>query len=417
MELYPAMMCSLFVIALIAGISVVLVMVRGGFDRRDSIWAVLIIALMIRIPLVLLTYYVLPHDWLDIDWISYEDAGATVVWFDTLDPIFSRGPSFIAHGIINAAIFWLVGVEPVAMRLFSAVFGAFACVIVYLLAEKLHGNRATATLAGLVAAVWPTFLAWSLQNSKDTVLACALLAIVYLMLVATRRISLSLLVLVGVLLAVTTAMRAYLGLLIFPLCAVYLVMVGVRRRAPALVVPVAVVATVAAVAGVITLGATGLVPALGNDPLKTINTLRLYYAQGSATMDVTPFSSYLDLVSFLPLALMQFFLRPFPWEVGSLNQSLGAFEMVIFYAFLWGMIRRIPELLRTHKAWMLFMIAMLLVIATPYGVLEGNLGSMFKHRLPLTLMIIAIGSEWLATRLQAFAARNRARSSAEPVTE
>jgi 4-amino-4-deoxy-L-arabinose transferase-like glycosyltransferase len=410
-------MYSLFTIALVGAMGVVLAMVRGGFDRRDSIWAVLAIALLIRIVLVIVTYNVLPHDWLDIDWRAYERAGAEVVRSDSLEPVFTRGPSFIAHAIANAAVFWLVGVEPIAMRLFSGVFGAFTCAMVFLLAERLSDDRATATFAGLVAAVWPTFLAWSVQNSKDTVLAFALLSVAYCMLVATRRIRLSLVVVVGLLLALITALRAYLGVLLFPLCAVYLLIVGVRRRAPKLVVPVAVLTAIAAVALMIGVGATELTPSLGDDPLQTINRLRLFYAHGSASMDVRPFTSYLDLVAYVPVGLAHFFLRPFPWELGSLNQSLGAFEMTIFYLFLWGMVRALPGLLRTRRAWMYFMIAMLLVVGTLYGVIEGNLGSMFKHRLPFALMIIAIGSEWLTAKLRSISAASRARTSAEPARE
>ena len=86
-----------------------------------------------------------------------------------------------------------------------------------------------------------------------------------------------------------------------------------------------------------------------------------------------------------------YFLRPFPWEWGSLNQTMGALTMILYYPFLVMAIIAMPRLWRRERAFTAFFVIQVLVLAGAYGTMEGNLGSLMRHRAYIEVLILGIG--------------------------
>jgi hypothetical protein len=401
MEFFHALQSTLLTVAFVAALWLLLVVLRGRLRRDDPLWAIFVIALIVRIPLAIGVYHVLPHGWLDKDWQTYEAAARTAAQTGELDPILNAGYAFRVHALTNTAVYWLIGFQPVFLRIMSAAMGAFTCALLYLLLERLIHRPRAAIAGALIATFWPTFIAWSTTNSKETFIGAVAIGMFYCALSLSRRFRPSVAVIMLALAAVLIVYRIYFSVLIFPIALVYVLVIWTRAAENR---------PFALFTALIMLGALGM-PVLvmarnvifryfnPENLLMAINIFRSAVARGGAQLPIEPFGSFADLLLHIPVGISWYFLRPYPWDLGNLNQTLGAMMMIVFYPLLIMTVMSIPRLWRSDRAFTAYIIVQTLVLAAAYGVLEGNMGSMMRHRLPTTILILGIGGAYLAMRI------------------
>jgi hypothetical protein len=148
--------------------------------------------------------------------------------------------------------------------------------------------------------------------------------------------------------------------------------------------------------------------------LQALATMRRDFAVGAASaVDPDPgLQTLAGLIGFLPRALVDFYLRPFPWEGGSSLSALTRPEMVAYYALLPFMVAGIfLSLWRVPKR-ALPLLAFVVISGLAYGIVVSNLGTIYRERgTALLLMLVFTGPAFgaLADRLL----RQRSRSAVQ----
>ena len=100
------------------------------------------------------------------------------------------------------------------------------------------------------------------------------------------------------------------------------------------------------------------------------------------------------LLAFLPLGLLAVLFAPFPWQLFSSSQIMAAPEMIVWYALFPFLIKGVVSALKHNFKYTFPLFVYAFISFVSLGVLEGNVGTMFRHRaiaLNFFLMFIAAG--------------------------
>ena len=85
-------------------------------------------------------------------------------------------------------------------------------------------------------------------------------------------------------------------------------------------------------------------------------------------------------LSFLPIGLTYFFFAPFPWEVGSLRQSLAIPETLYFYTLVPGILAGVAYLLRKRLVDSMGVLLVTMTVTFGYAIGQGNVGTLYRHK-------------------------------------
>ena len=318
------------------------------------------------------------------------------------------GAAVTGHGWIyfNLLLFHAFGVNPLLPRLWNCLVGGLAPVLCFALARRLGAGRA-ARWSAILAAFFPSLLVWSTLDLKD--------ADVYF------------LVLAGLLLV--TQLRDGVALLMLRIAGfglVLLTLFSLRQFAAELLATSAAVALVAAsrparwlgdrahpwrtfgapIAGLVVLGLIVgvLFPRVGTS-MYTITGLgqlaHLRHEFGLGARSVTNpdpgIGTLAGALTFLPSGIVDFMLRPFPWEPGSELAVLTRPETILYYVLLLLAGLGILVGLRRTPAVALPLVTYLVIGMVGYGLVISNLGTLYRERAPLVLVLfvfvgLAIGA-------------------------
>ena len=83
---------------------------------------------------------------------------------------------------------------------------------------------------------------------------------------------------------------------------------------------------------------------------------------------------------FLPIGLAYFFFAPFPWQLGSLKQSLAIPETLYFYTLVPGIVVGILYLLRRRLADSIGVLLVTMTVTFGYAIGQGNVGTLYRHK-------------------------------------
>ena len=89
-------------------------------------------------------------------------------------------------------------------------------------------------------------------------------------------------------------------------------------------------------------------------------------------------------LSLLPTGLLYFFFAPFPWQLGSIRQSLAIPETLYFYTLVPGIIGGILYLFRYRLAESLGVLLVTLTVTFGYAIGQGNVGTLYRHKAQVT---------------------------------
>lgn len=294
----------------------------------------------------------------------------------------------------NAAL----GANRVLPRLWNCVVGSLIPIFCYALAWRLGAGRA-ARLSAVIAALFPSLMLWSSLNLKDA--DVGFLIVVGLVLATQapgagwlkRLAGLALnLLIVGVLLT----LREYAAAALATAVLVALITCsGLTRRVMARVphpwltvgAPIAALLVLILAAGVSDPKfGTALFRFFG---LGQLAKLRHGFAVGaaSATNPDPGIGTLAGALKFLPTGLVDFLLRPFPWEPGSAVAVLTRPETVVYYILIVPAVLGILLALRRNAAVALPLVIFLGIEAVGYALVISNLGTVYRERAPLLLIL------------------------------
>lgn len=406
----------------VLGILLTLALARLQRDREASVFLMQVMLLSVGVRFLLLA---LIHESVGPlafapDQISYQQLGDGLLrsWRGAgPTPHDLVGTFQVGYPVLNAVLDLIFGPARAAPDVVNLFLGAWMAVPVYYMTFLIvRRNRAVARWATVLTLFFPSLMLWSVLNVRDvpTILVSTLCIYFFVRFqrfgdiwdIAGAAIALGLIALFREYLTVLVGISAGAGILMG------------RSRSPlrSLGLGVAVMATLAFAAHQAGLGGT-----LTQEPsLQLMQSLRrdMTYGAGSAYGQGANVSTVGGAAAFLPTGLAYFLLAPFPWAIGSLLQAVTLPETVVWYLLIPFGLRGLYLALRHDaRAWTV-PISVFLVVTFSYALVEGNVGTAYRHRaqvLPLAFIFCALGlRDAYAVRVQRRAAKEERRRRSRP---
>ncbi|HKO96125.1 MAG TPA: glycosyltransferase family 39 protein [Pyrinomonadaceae bacterium] len=314
-----------------------------------------------------------------------------------------------------AAIYKILGKNPLAVQFFNSVLGAATAPIIFLIAHSIFGNLRVARIAALFVAFFPSLVLWSSQGLKDGPIVFMLALAVVLTLRLGERFNIKNAAFLLVTLAALTTFRFYLFYMVVA-SIVGAFTIGMREftatsffRQLLLVIGIGLGLTYF---GIIR---TANLQLDYYGDLANVQRSRLDLATSAKSgfgedVDVSTASGALQAV---PTGILYLIFAPFPWQLQSLRQSITLPEMLVWWSCfpflvmgLWFTFRY-----RLRQAFVIFIFTTMLTIA--YSVFQGNVGTAYRQRAQILVfyfIFVAVGivltkEKWEERRLNAAAER------------
>lgn len=389
LALAPFEVSASFAVVAVLSLPMAFVLVRRDEGETRALLVLFVSAVALRCAVSLVAAYGFPRGFFALDDHRYVQLGLQIAshWAgDAPWPQDLYGP--IGYYRWNALLFTLLGDVPLAPAMANAALGGYAVVLVFRIAEELAGARA-ARAAGVLVALWPSIVLWSSLGLKDAPVIVALLLILR---GAQRQGAVPHvggLVQLGAGFLILSQLRDYMVWIAAG--SVALGWIGARvRHAPLLAVPALLAAVV-------------FVPSLGpledlalDDRLLSLEQSRSQLAFGnSAYLVQSDVSSPVQALLHLPLGLVYFLLAPAPWQLLNARQVLTLPEMLVWYSVLPLVVSGALYALRERFAATLPLVGFSVLTTVSYALVEGNLGTAYRHRAQvLVLFLLFAGIGW-----------------------
>lgn len=295
-----------------------------------------------------------------------------------------------------AALYAIVGRNMLAIQFFNSVLGAATAAIVYLCAHDVFKNRRVAAVAGIAVAFYPSLVLWSAQGLKDGPIVFFLA----LSILATLRLGHKIRARYVVIL-----LAGLFGVLAFRFYVFYMMLVAVGG---ALIVGMRAVTLQSMARQFVVIIFLGLsLTYLGVTRYATVqfeewgDLQRIQVSRADLASHNSGFGRDVDVsttggaLSAIPLGAVYLLFAPFPWQLGSLRQSLTIPEMVIWWAsfplLVLGIWFSLKHRLRQMSP--VFIFTTMLTLA--YSVAQGNVGTAYRQRAQLLVfyfIFVAVGA-------------------------
>jgi len=308
----------------------------------------------------------------------------------------------------NAAVYALSGESPFSMFFLNALAGSSAVIFIYLIALLLW-NRNAARGAAFLCGFWPSHILWGSQNLKEpfTILFVCLFFWAFLHLLANFRfhlLGICILSLVGAFL-----IRAPLGAILFLSFFLSLLFSSPKAQGFVILLILSVFLFSQALGFGMSKGSWSFVKHASYNVLSSsieetniskvvenISDLRKVRTEKARTafLSKVDFKSGWGLLLFLPLGLFYVFFAPFPWQASGPIQLFGALESLIWYFLFLSAARGFIVLLKKRTVGLNSLAIFILFMAIAFGLIEGNAGTLFRHRCPLWVLLfvfVAVG--------------------------
>jgi hypothetical protein len=295
-----------------------------------------------------------------------------------------------------AGIYALVGRNMLAVQLVNSVLGAATAVIIFQCAHEVFKNVRVARVAGLAVAFYPSLVLWSSQGLKDgPIVFCLALAIL-----ATLRLGQKLSV--RYVAALVFALLALLSLrfyVFYMLCAAIAgaFVVGMQTiTATSFARQLAAIFLVglALMYFGVTRSANVQFQEYGN--LERVQRSRSDLARSADSgfgrdVDV---STTTGALSTIPMGMVYLLFAPFPWQVGSLRQSITLPEMIVWWASFPLLVLGLWYAIKYRLRMIAPILVFTMMLTLTYSVFQGNVGTAYRQRAQLLVfyfIFVAVG--------------------------
>jgi hypothetical protein len=385
----------------------VVFLINKSFEGDEKIFLrrVFVISLIFRVVLATVTYVFKLQEFFGGDSKTYDEAGYALYnsWFGYLteiDPFYldhasrASGSGF-GMAYIVAAIYSVVGRNPLAIQLFNSVLGAATACLIYVCAKKIFSNTRVAQISAVLVGVFPSLIVWSSQGLKDGII-CFLIALAINNLLSLQKkfsyvdvISL-LISLVGI-----YTLRFYI-FFAFAVAIVGALFLGAQKSLSSIVKQAAVLVVITlslTYLGVLRNAQTNLetygsLERLQNSRLDLATSAESGYGQD---IDVSTPTGALQV---LPLGLTYLMLAPFPWEVANFRQTITLPEVLVWWSLIPFMVIGIWFTLKTKLRQSISITLLTLLLTLSYSIFQGNVGTAYRMRAQMQIfyfIFVAVG--------------------------
>lgn len=370
---------------------------------RRGLLLLVALALLARLGALLVVHFVLDPSFFAIDSEGYAELGRrlSLHWRNLGENPVRSGGWQIGYPLINGFFFWLYGRGEMGAVVLNVFMGVWTSLASFFLARRVLGRRA-AWIAGVLTALFPSLVLWSVLNLRDapTTFLTTLIVLLGVRAYQSNR-PLDLFLALGALIVLST-LRDYMAFLVAGGLTVGIIAALRRGR-----IGIALVSGL-----VLLLAATFVAESVGilskaadGELLQTATGIRegMRSGAGSAFGSGYDTSSPVGAMRYLPVGLAYILLAPFPWKVSSLLQLATLPEVMIWYAIIPFFLVGLIDAFRNGSRANLLVLSALGAVLVSYALVEGNVGTAYRHRaqiMPLALVYAAAGMEraWRAMR-------------------
>jgi hypothetical protein len=361
-----------------------------AFMGAHPVWGVFLLALAIRIGVAIAIAIVHPHN-IAPDGIQYsalaaaKATGHTQGWGPYEHFLYTRTLTLL---LPLTLLYKLFGTHQLVGQLYVTLIGAGTAAIVTRLAMEVLPKR-WSLAAGLIVALLPTQIVWSSLILKDAAVWLLLAGLALTIAIAGRSRGLRLIALGGaaaVLLVLLGYLREY-TLVVAVWALMLAVLVGPRtHRLPQIAVAVVIGVFIPWV--VFGMGPAGLTAVKGSEAPSDIRA-GMAVGASSAIAGATSASASASASSgelgadlhYLPQGVLAMLVQPYPWQAtGSTYMKVARANAIIWYPLLLLGFLGLLTLRPRHLRVMAFPLLAGGAILISYALVEGNLGTAFRHR-------------------------------------
>jgi hypothetical protein len=387
--------------ATVIGIRVPAAVVSDPTEQR-FLRLIFIAALVLRCGLAVVTYIKLPYGYFAPDEAGTVLAASNYLANTPTSTLAAHGQTWI---FFNVLIFRIFGTQPMLPRLWNCLVGAATPLLGYAIAREFGAAARGARWTAFLIAFFPSLVLWSSLNLHDVdayfVILLAFLVTMGLQAdprwwrIAAVGLTICAMYLLRIFSDSTLLVAVVSGLLVSRLRVPRSVALPIAGVTAGAIVAFIVSALVFPRAGQFIYERTGLARLAG---------IRRSLASGArSAVDVNPgLQSLGGVLAFLPLALVDFFLRPFPWEGGSSLNLLTRPEVVLYYLLLPVVILGIVLTVKKNATRAVPSLVFLAISGLGYALTVSNLGTIFRERDALLIVMftfVGVAIDAIATRL------------------
>ena len=372
-------------------------------EQRTFLMRLFLIAVMLRIVLAMVIFVGHMEEFFGGDANTYDIFGQSLVasWHGDeyhagkFHSFTQSGASAWGMLYMVAAVYEVIGRNMLAIQLINAAIGASTAVVVYHVAQNLFSNTRVSKLAAVLVAFFPSLILWSSQALKDGMIILALALSILATLRLMEKITITyVVVLIGALLALFS-FRFYIFYMMTAAVAGSFFLGSKAFSAQGFMqrfIAVAAIGLAFTWFGVLQ-GASVQFERYAS--LKMVQTSRVDQASaGSGFMKDVDVQTTEGALTVIPIGLLYLMFAPFPWDFGTLRQTITLPEMIVWWLvfplLVLGLWYSIKHRLRQVSPIIIF--TTMLTLA--YSLFQGNVGTAYRQRSQLLVfyfIFVAVG--------------------------
>lgn len=384
--------------------ALVIVLIRQNTSESHFLIQLFLVGLCARMLFGLLLHIFNFRDFFGGDAITYDRMGQAIVdvWFKVLPEnsyyaqrATSTGTPGWGMNYLTAIIYLFTGRNILAAQSFCAVIGAATAPMVYICAHKIFHNREVGKTAALMVALFPAFIIWSGQLLKDGLIVFLLVLAMTMVLQLQEKFNYF---------AVIFLVFALFGILSLRFYIFYMVAISVAgsfiigqsgsaksvARGFVLLILMGIVLTYL---GVLRTAGDNL------DKWGNLEAVQRSRADQARSAD-SGFGSDADVsttegaIAVIPIGFTYLMFAPFPWQMGSVRQSITIPEVIIWWLSMPLLVVGLGYTIRHRLRNAIAILIFTLMLTLAYSIFQGNVGTAYRQRTQIQVFLfifIAVG--------------------------
>ena len=340
-------------------------------------------AFVVRVLAVLVIHFLVTPGLFAPDELTYDLRGDLLAkyWRGEIpvDPSAAFSGEAKGYYYIVAALYFPFGQVPLLPKLLNAWIGSRAVLELFRLTRLIGGSETAAIRAAKFMAFFPSMILWSSLMIRDVWVQWLLVSLATAMAELKGRLIPSRMISAAVMIWGLTLFRSYL---LYAAVGPF-VLSFVLGRSKDMVRNVFLGSLLAL--GLVYFGARGVGTDAKVQTLDLVELQRLRSWSSSAVAE-SGFAADADVstvggaLGFLPTGLLYFFFAPFPWQIGSIRQSLAIPETLFFYTLVPGIITGGLFLFRKRLGDSIGVLLVTMTVTFGYAIGQGNVGTLYRHK-------------------------------------
>jgi 4-amino-4-deoxy-L-arabinose transferase-like glycosyltransferase len=355
--------------------------------NKEFLKRIFIFGLLARLTFGLIIHIFDLREFFGGDALTYDYYGNKIVemWFDnTAVTDASTQYAMTMHGsgmnYLIGSIYTVLGHNILAGQSFVAVIGSSISPLVFACSWKVFKNLRVSKMSAVLVALFPSFIIWTGQMSKDGLIIFLLVLCFTLVLLLQEKFSLFYLSVLAFAFLGVISLRFYIFFML-AIATLGSFLIGTSNSLPSLIrrgIAIIGIGLALTYLGVLRTADENL-EKYGS--LERVQSSRTGLSQaGSGFGGEEDVSTGVGALSAIPIGMTYLLLAPFPWELTNLRQAITLPDMLLWWSafpfLFYGIWYAVRYRLRSSAGILIF--TLMLTIA--YSIFQGNVGTAYRQR-------------------------------------